>query len=262
VPVRPDPEQIRAALLTQIDLLGRWIADLDDDAWTAPSVLPDWTVTVLCGHLAGVLRGIPSLLSRRTTETPVPLTEHFPPATATPLDSERTGELSAWGPLRPADVLTAYLAAAGEARPALLAAPAGGTVSLRRGPAAIADLLTTRVWELVIHADDLGRSLPDRPPPELDRTAVRIAVRGFAELLAGRAPGRSVEVRIPPYAAVQCIPGPRHTRGTPPNVVETDPLTWLRLATGRTPWADAVATGTVRASGERSDLSAYLPLLG
>jgi hypothetical protein len=79
-------------------------------------------------------------------------------------------------------------------------------------------------------------------------------------VLAGRAPGRAVEVRVPPYAAVQCIEGPRHTRGTPPNVVETDPVTWIALAAGRAGWAEAVATGKVRASGPRADLSAWLPL--
>jgi hypothetical protein len=83
----------------------------------------------------------------------------------------------------------------------------------------------------------------------------------LAEILAAQAPGRSVEVRVPPLVAVQAIDGPRHTRGTPPNVVETDPLTWLRLATGRLAFADAVATGTVRASGARADLTRYLPVL-
>jgi len=83
----------------------------------------------------------------------------------------------------------------------------------------------------------------------------------LAEILAAQAPGRSVEVRVPPFVAVQAIDGPRHTRGTPPNVVETDPLTWLRLATGRLAFADAVATGTVRASGTRADLTRYLPVL-
>jgi hypothetical protein len=69
-----------------------------------------------------------------------------------------------------------------------------------------------------------------------------------------------VELRVPPYVAVQAVAGPRHTRGTPPNVVETDPVTWLRLATGRLPWDEAVHTGRVAASGERADLSGYLPL--
>jgi hypothetical protein len=95
---------------------------------------------------------------------------------------------------------------------------------------------------------------------EPTRPALRAAVSYTLGLLAGRSPGRSVEVRIPPFAAIQCIPGPRHTRGTPPNVVETDPLTWLDLAAGRLAWAAAVASGKVRASGQRADLSAYLPL--
>jgi hypothetical protein len=80
-------------------------------------------------------------------------------------------------------------------------------------------------------------------------------------MLAAQAPGRSVEVRIPPFAAVQAIAGPRHTRGTPPNVVETDPVTWLRLATGRAAFADTVATGATRSTGGRADLTPYLPLL-
>lgn len=93
------------------------------------------------------------------------------------------------------------------------------------------------------------------------RVALRQAVTYLLGLLAARAPGRTVEVRVPPFAAVQCIAGPAHTRGTPPNVVETDPVTWIRLATGRTAWADAVAVGRVRASGSRSDISRYLPLV-
>jgi Bacterial SCP ortholog len=91
--------------------------------------------------------------------------------------------------------------------------------------------------------------------------ALRGAVTYLLGLLADRAPGKAVEVRVPPYAAVQCIEGPRHTRGTPPNVVETDPVTWIALAAGRAGWAQAVATGKIRASGPRSDLSAWLPLL-
>jgi Bacterial SCP ortholog len=73
-------------------------------------------------------------------------------------------------------------------------------------------------------------------------------------------PGRSVELRVPPHVAVQLVPGPRHTRGTPPNVVETDAATWLRLATGELTWAAAVAEGRVSASGNRADLSSHLPL--
>ncbi|RSM56445.1 hypothetical protein DMB66_34575 [Actinoplanes sp. ATCC 53533] len=95
---------------------------------------------------------------------------------------------------------------------------------------------------------------------EPDRAVLRDAVRALLAELARTAPGRSVEVRIPPFGAIQCVAGPRHTRGTPPNVVETDPMTWLLVATGRLTWVDAVASGRVRASGIRTDLTSYLPV--
>lgn len=96
---------------------------------------------------------------------------------------------------------------------------------------------------------------------DADRATVAAATRYSLGLLAAQAPGRSVEVRVPPYAAVQCVAGPRHTRGTPPNTVETDPQTWLRLATGAQTWAEAMAAGALRVSGERADLTGYLPLI-
>jgi hypothetical protein len=92
------------------------------------------------------------------------------------------------------------------------------------------------------------------------RAVVGAAVKTSARWLAQQVPGRSVEVRVPPHVAVQCIEGPRHTRGTPPNVIETDAATWLRLATGQLTWDEAVGQGSVTASGNRADLSAYLPL--
>lgn len=94
-----------------------------------------------------------------------------------------------------------------------------------------------------------------------DRATVATAVRLSLRTLAQTAPGRSVEVRVPPFAAVQCVEGPRHTRGTPPNVVETDPRTWLELATGRLQWTDAMAGGRVTASGQRADLAHLLPIV-
>lgn len=101
---------------------------------------------------------------------------------------------------------------------------------------------------------DGGADQPGRP-------VLAEAVRSTLRTLEQTAPGHTVEVRVPPFAAVQCIPGPRHTRGTPPNVVETDPRTWLELATGRLGFEDAVTTGRVSASGTRADLSAYLPIV-
>ena len=96
---------------------------------------------------------------------------------------------------------------------------------------------------------------------EPPREALRAAVTYLLGLLAADAPGRAVEVRVPPYAAVQAVAGPRHTRGTPPNVVETDPVTWVRLALGRLSWAQAREAGLISASGPRADLSGRLPLL-
>ncbi len=93
-----------------------------------------------------------------------------------------------------------------------------------------------------------------------DRADLRLLVKHYLALLQERAPGASVEVRVPPYAAVQVVPGVRHTRGTPPAVVELDAETWIGLATGELGWADAVGAGRVAASGERTDLSGYLPL--
>ena len=105
---------------------------------------------------------------------------------------------------------------------------------------------------------------PD-PASPTDRAARRrvtaTAVRYTLEELAACAPGRSVEVRVPPFGVTQAVAGTVHRRGTPPSVVETDAATWLALATGRLTWRDALAGGALHASGERCDLSAYLPLV-
>ncbi|WP_017542058.1 sterol carrier family protein [Nocardiopsis halophila] len=115
-------------------------------------------------------------------------------------------------------------------------------------PAALLDACVAAVLE----AYDRGAA------PE--RAAVRAAVRGTLDELSARAPGHSLEVRVPPYGAVQAVEGPRHTRGTPPGVVETDPRTWLELAAGRRSWDAAVDGHAVAASGERADLGPFLPL--
>lgn len=89
---------------------------------------------------------------------------------------------------------------------------------------------------------------------------LKAAVKASLAALQGRAPGRAVEVRVPPYAAVQVVAGHTHRRGTPSAVVETDAETWLALASGELTWDEAIASGRLVASGERSDLSEYLPL--
>lgn len=111
-----------------------------------------------------------------------------------------------------------------------------------------------------IKPDEGASALGRYAAGEQDKQVIATAVRYTLEELMTRAPGRSVEVRVPPFGAVQCIEGPTHTRGTPPNVVETDAATWLRLVTGQTDWTQARDQGAIRASGNRADLDDYLPL--
>ncbi len=101
--------------------------------------------------------------------------------------------------------------------------------------------------------DRIAGGTPSRPD-------LKLLTKHYLAVLETRAPGRSVEVRVPPYAAVQVVEGVRHTRGTPPAVIETDAATWIALATGDLAWGAAVEAGRVRASGERTDLASYLPL--
>ena len=104
--------------------------------------------------------------------------------------------------------------------------------------------------------------LRDDARPVPSRADLAAAVRLTARTLAAQAPGASVEVRVPPFVAVQCISGPRHTRGTPPNVVETDPRTWLLLATGLLAVTDASAAGALQLSGSRAgEIQTWLPLV-
>jgi uncharacterized protein (TIGR03083 family) len=247
------------AYLEQLTTLVDWLDALPAEAFAAPSVLAGWDVRTLVGHVVLVHNGLAKRLSTRSPEPPVAAAEYvrrYRPAVES-ID-ERTRVTTA--DRAPGELLaTLHDTAAVEV--AAADTPDRAVLQGARGPITALDWATTRVVDLVAHCDDLSRSVPDREPVPLRRAALASATRTLAEILAGQAPGRSVEVRVPPFVAVQAIEGPRHTRGTPPNVVETDPLTWLRLATGRAAFADMVAIGAVRASGSRADLSAYLPLL-
>lgn len=134
--------------------------------------------------------------------------------------------------------------------------PARRRIDPAAGRAALAAWVATR--DATLHAPDAATAPDYAPLP--DRTMTATAVRFALEELAALAPGRSLEVRVPPFGAVQCVEGSVHRRGTPPAVVEMEPEVWLGLVTGRLRWDDAVGTGAVDASGERSDLSALLPL--
>ncbi len=247
------------AYVEQAAAVADWLADLPADAFAQPSALAGWDVRTLVGHLVHMQRGLAQRLTDRSADSPAPAAEfvrRYRPA----VEQIAAGTLATTGDRPPGELLA-------ELRDTAAVVAAGAEVSPKtvvlggRGAITAQDWVTTRVVELVVHSDDLSRSRPEADPVPLARAALALATRSLAEILAAQAPGRSVELRIPPFIAVQAIPGPRHTRGTPPNVVETDPLTWLRLATGRTTFAAAVAAGTVRASGTRADLSPYLPIL-
>ncbi|MFP5282193.1 MAG: sterol carrier family protein [Actinomycetes bacterium] len=250
------------ALLAQSRSTLDWLRGLPEDAYARSSVLPGWDVRDLVAHLVGVHEGLTGALRRPTGEAAVAVAELV--RRCHPAAHDITASAHQTAGTRSGPELVAVLASQLEASARALAEPAPPVVSGRRGPTAGSDLVATRLVEVVAHTDDLSRSLPDHDPAPLLPAALRASTRTLTAILAAQQPGRSVEVRVPPYAAVQCglsDPGPRHTRGTPPNVVETDAVTFLRLATGRTSWADALASGQVRASGLRADLSAALPLL-
>jgi uncharacterized protein (TIGR03083 family) len=246
------------AYLEQSAALADWLTGLDEDDFSRPSALDRWDLRTLLGHVVRMQLGLAAKLREPSTERPLPLAEYVrayrPNADAIDTDTRRTT-----GERTPAELIAALR----DTAPVLAAddVPAKAVLAGPRGPISAQDWVSTRVVEIVVHSDDFSRSLPERDAVPLCRPALATATRTLAGVLAAQAPGRSVELRVPPFVAVQAIAGPRHTRGTPPNVVETEPLTWIRLATGRAAFADAVRDGAVRASGTRADLSEHLPVL-
>jgi uncharacterized protein (TIGR03083 family) len=251
-------------LLEQSRTVLTWLQDLPSETFERPTVLPEWSVRQLVGHLVLVHDGLVRLLDQPTRERALPIYE-FVERYRRDLDMIMASTLDISAGLTGEEVVARLESTVDDLASRLDAGfQMSEVITTPRGPTTIEDFLATRILELIVHTDDLNRSLPEMAPAALQRAALARCTRTLAGILAGRHPGRSVEVRVPPYAAVQCAigdPGPSHTRGTPPNVVETDPVTFLRLATGRTTWAEAVASGSVHASGLRANLSPVLPLL-
>ncbi|WP_354641511.1 maleylpyruvate isomerase family mycothiol-dependent enzyme [Kitasatospora camelliae] len=259
-----DPVKVRAALTGQVEALRETVRGLTEDQLARPTRLGDWRVRELVSHLGMVITWVPAHLDDPLPARPpiTPLDWARSTRTAAATINEIAEELAA-SPFAgtPNEVAAEFDRCCAELVAALPAAEQPGRlIAMRFGPMPLADFLVTRLVETVVHADDLAAALGPAPFPH-DRQAVAAVSRLLADAFADRTPGGAVELRIPPYAVVQAVEGPRHTRGTPPNVVETDPLTWIRLATGRTGWAAAVESAAVSASGERSDLSGYLPVL-
>ena len=255
-----DLSRTRTAVLAQFGHVQDAVRALTPEQLALPG-LGEWTVRELAAHLTTALEQV-----SRSMELPAPTGGPKPEITL--LQWPSSTARNAAGTAGSTQALTADrpdLDALYEETAARFAelVPADGAerlVATRAGTMRLGDVLVTRTVELVVHTDDLHRATGLDIP--YDRQALAACTRLLADALADRAPGGSVEVRVPPFAVVQCIGGPKHTRGTPPNVVETDPLTWIRLATGRTGWTQALESAQVRASGERAELAHLLPLMG
>ncbi|MGI5456098.1 sterol carrier family protein [Streptomyces sp. CA-249302] len=254
-----DPVKIRAAVQGQFGNVREAVRTLAPEQLALPTRLGEWTVRELVAHIGMALTAVHRALDRPAPARQDAVLLDWPFATAASSSAidDFTRGLAEHHP-----DLDAYLADIDRTLADLLDAhPGTRLLETNAGALPLADYLVTRTVELVVHTDDLNAAVPGLDVT-YDRQALAACTRLLADALAVKAPGGSTEVRIPPYAVVQCVEGPRHTRGTPPNVVETDPLTWIRLATGRVAWTDAVAEAKVSASGERADLGALLPLMG
>lgn len=245
-------------MLAQFGHVREAVRGLDAERLALPTRLGEWTVRELVAHLGMALTAVP-----RAVAEPAPSRQDVTVAEWPFATSARSGDIDAVTRRLAAEhpEPDAYLAGVEESLRAVLTEhPGGRLLATDAGALPLDDYLVTRAVELVVHTDDLTAAVAGLDVP-YDRQALAAATRVLADALALKAPGGSTEVRVPPYAVVQCVEGPRHTRGTPPNVVETDPLTWIRLATGRLTWRDALAAAKVSASGERADLGDLLPLM-
>jgi uncharacterized protein (TIGR03083 family) len=249
-----DATKVAAAYLDQWALTRAWCDEIDD--WTAPSAVDGWTVRDLVAHLGLVADSICAAADAVVDAEPLRLGDYLATyADGASTIDERTRELG-----EREGMLFVLDATAAQAEAAMTGVQGNPVVAARRGPIRWVDFLRTRCIELTVHSDDLAQSVVGDGPPQ-SRPCLQVSTRALADVLGWRARGGSVEVRVPPFAAVQCVPGPRHTRGTPPAVVEMDPLTFCRLAAGRTSWDAASASGALKTSGLRTDLTPYLPLL-
>ncbi|MCB5910984.1 maleylpyruvate isomerase family mycothiol-dependent enzyme [Streptomyces pinistramenti] len=259
---RYDPARTRAAVTAQFAHVREAVHGLTDEQLVLPTRLGGWTVRELVAHLEMAVGSVVRLLAEPAPARQETALLDWPFATAAgaagiDVDTRALAAASAPGTPHGLDALLAR--AADRLAGILPQAPDDRLVASRAGAMRLDDYLVTRCVELVVHTDDLAAATGADIP--YDRQALATATRLLADALAAKAPGGSVEVRVPPFAVVQCVEGPKHTRGTPPNVVETDPLTWLRLATGRAAWAEELAAATVHASGERADIGDQLPVL-
>lgn len=248
---------VTRGVVGQYVLIDRVVAGLESAEFERPTRLGQWRIAELVAHIgmSNLSRYLDGPSALRAGMDTVDWVRGC--ASAATVVDERAHAMT--DEARPAELRALVREARLSIEKALANVDPTFVVPSRFGDISVADYLATRCVELTVHALDLTAAM-DRES-SLDRDATAVAVKLLLNALAVMAPGKSVEVRVPPYGAVQCVEGPRHTRGTPGNVVEMDAVAWLELATGRVAWTNAVDHGRVHASGERADLSALLPLL-
>ncbi len=239
-----------------------------------PPIHPGWDVRLLCAGALWRLTEVGAQLHRPSATRPVTLERYA--AHQRSRGGRRHDRALDTAGHDPAALLAGQLVAVIEDVVAgLLDGDLPPLVDTGAGQLSLLDFLRAHVVEIALFHDDLARTLQQdgRDVPAQPTDAMATTVRTLADILAARAPGKAIEVRIPPYAAVQIgdparatagvapAPEPAHTRGTPPAIIETDATTFLRVMSGRLDWAGAVAGHAISASGLRTDLSPLLPLV-
>jgi uncharacterized protein (TIGR03083 family) len=254
----PPAEDALAGARAQFALLAEGVRDLPDDAFAKPTRLKGWDVAALVAHLGRNAATVTGRVERGTNDKPdTDVLDYLSGMRAI------AEEIGSRAPALAAERTPAELRdglAAGAKALEDLDAPITLTIEGYAGTLSLGDFLVTRCVEGVVHGLDLraATGVPDKPDP----AALKVCVRILAALVERAVPGKAVEVRVPGHVAFQCISGPKHTRGTPGNVVECDPVAFVEVASGRWTWGDAVSRGTIRGSGGRADLSEWLPVIG
>jgi uncharacterized protein (TIGR03083 family) len=254
----PSHDDALAGTRAQYALLAEAVESLPDDVFDKPTRLHGWNVAALVAHLTRGAQAIVNRAESTSGGTPEIDALEYLSTMRNGAEGSAARAVEAAKGQAPSALRAAFAATVGAASSAEAAfdAPVPGTL----GTISFGDYLVTRCVEGVVHGLDLkaATGVPAAPDP----TALKVAVRILAALVERAAVGKSVEVRVPGHVAFQCIPGPRHTRGTPGNVVEADPVAFVEVASGRRSWEDAVGLGQIRGSGKRADLTEWLPVIG
>ena len=261
-------EHLRGTFVEALGQASDSVLRLRPQDYARPAGLPGWDVRLLLGLGLWQLTEMGHQLERPSVTRPVTLERYAALQLASMRRRREQAADIADGDAGP-HLVELLAARADEVAAAVRDSSLPPMVDTGAGQLSLVDYLRVHVTEVVVFIDDLQRVLAasgvDAPAPGRGPTAT--AVRALADVLAVRVPGQAIEVRVPPHAAVQIgdptgpVTAPRHTRGTPPAVIEMAPLAFLRLASGRMSWDEATSGHEVQASGLRADLSPVLPLV-